>query len=265
MSKQIQLPNGLSVFHHNRSETDFVYKEVFEDHCYLRHGISLPDQGCVFDVGANIGLFSLYMSRLRPSLNLFAFEPLPPLYRLLQENRRHCGMQRLQAFSYGLSSRAGSARFTYYPRNSIMSSRYADGDADREIVKTYMRSQLQNAGSHRAVPEALIETFAKNALAAEYFDCELRTLSQVIAEHGIERIDLLKLDVEKSEVDILQGIADGDWPKIRQLVIEVYDDGGQLDLVRSMLGRRGFRVATEQDACLLGSPVHMLYARREGD
>lgn len=46
----------------------------------------------MFDVGANIGLFSLYMNRLRPSLNLFAFEPLPPLYRLLQENWRHCGM-----------------------------------------------------------------------------------------------------------------------------------------------------------------------------
>jgi len=262
MPKQIQLPNGVIIVHHNQSETDFVYKEVFEEHCYLKHGIVLPEEGCVFDVGANIGLFSLYASRLQPSLKIFAFEPIPPLYQLLDENRRLCGMRRVQAFPYGLSSKAGRESFIYYPRNSIMSGRYADDRADREIVKTYLRSQLQEADGKRSVPDALIDTVAKGALAVERFDCELRTLSEVIAAQGIVQIDLLKLDVEKSEVDVLLGIADADWPKIRQLVIEVYDDSGQLDLVGNMLRNKGFRVVTEQDACLLGSPVHMVYARR---
>lgn len=262
MPKQIRLPNGLTIAHHNKSETDFVYQEIFEDHCYLRHGIAVPEQGCVFDVGANIGLFSLYLSRLRPSLDIFAFEPLPPLYLLLEENRRQCDMRHVRTFPCGLSSKAGRAGFTYYPRNSIMSGRYADDEADREIVKTYLRGQLQDAGSGRAVPEALIETVAKSALAVEHFDCELRTLSEVIAEQGIGQIDLLKLDVEKSEVDILQGIAGNDWQRIRQLVIEVFDDQGQRALVENMLRAKGFRVAVEQDACLRGSPVHMIYARR---
>jgi hypothetical protein len=33
----------------------------------------------------------------------------------------------------------------------------------------------------------------------------------------IERIDLLKLDAEKRELDILEGVAENDWEKIRQI------------------------------------------------
>ena len=37
------LPNGLEIVHLNQYETDYVYKEIFEDQCYLRHGIRLRD------------------------------------------------------------------------------------------------------------------------------------------------------------------------------------------------------------------------------
>jgi FkbM family methyltransferase len=257
-----RLPNGITVVQHNQGETDFVYREIFEDHCYLKHGITVEQGACVFDVGANIGLFALYVSSLRRRVQVYAFEPLPPLYRLLKGNRRLCGMRNVQTFPYGLSGKAGRATFTYYPRNSIMSGRYADDLADREIVKTYLRHQLKESGATRMPPEALIDGIAKNALASERYECELHTLSEVIAMQRIERIDLLKLDVEKSEVDILQGIADSDWPKIRQLVVEVYSDQGQLSIIECMLRRHGFQFAVEQDDCLRGSSVYIVYARR---
>ena len=52
-------------------------------------------------------------------------------------------------------------------------------------------------------------------LRAKSFTTELRTLSGVVAEQGLERIDLLKINVEKSELDVLQGISPGDWLKIQ--------------------------------------------------
>ena len=57
------------------------------------------------------------------------------------------------------------------------------------------------------------ETSAKN-LRIERFACQLKTLSEVIRESQVERIDLLKVDVEKSELDVLAGIDEDDWPKI---------------------------------------------------
>jgi FkbM family methyltransferase len=262
--RQYVLPNGVAIVHRNKSETDFVYREIFEDHCYSRHGIALRTGDCVFDVGANIGLFSLYLSRLPFTVDVFAFEPVPPIYQLLEENRTLCGMHNVRTFSHGLSSKAETATFTYYSGNSIMSGRYADSDADGDIVKAYLRHQLTAAGGFTAPSETLVDAVAKNALRGERFECALRTLSDVIAKHSLQRIDLLKLDVEKSELDILRGIADKDWPKIMQVVVEVYDSAGQRAVVERLLKKHGFSVVVVQDDCLRGSPVHMVYATRAG-
>ena len=83
--KRCILPNGLEIVHLNQYETDYLYKEIFEDECYLKHGICLPDGATVVDIGANIGLFSLFvMSRCR-NPRIYAFEPAPVAYDLLKE------------------------------------------------------------------------------------------------------------------------------------------------------------------------------------
>jgi hypothetical protein len=71
-------PQWLSrVAHLNQYETDYVYKEIFEDECYTRHGIRLPDGATVVDIGANIGLFSLFALSRSPNAKIYAFEPAP--------------------------------------------------------------------------------------------------------------------------------------------------------------------------------------------
>ena len=42
-AQRFELPNGLTVFHQNQSETEFVYQEIFEDEVYLKHGVTLRD------------------------------------------------------------------------------------------------------------------------------------------------------------------------------------------------------------------------------
>jgi FkbM family methyltransferase len=50
-----------------------------------------------------------------------------------------------------------------------------------------------------------------------------KDIFEVIREGRVGRIDFLKIDVQKSEFDVLAGTDEADWPKIRQLVIEVQD------------------------------------------
>ena len=45
----------------NVYETEYLYKEIFEDETYLKHGIAIPEGAVVFDIGANIGLFTLFV------------------------------------------------------------------------------------------------------------------------------------------------------------------------------------------------------------
>lgn len=48
------------------------------------------------------------------------------------------------------------------------------------------------------------------------------TLEDVFREHGVERCDLLKIDVEGAEYPILYGLPDRLWPSIRRICLE-YD------------------------------------------
>ena len=92
--------------------------------------------------------------------------------------------------------------------------------------------------------------------------CQLRTLSEVIRQHNVERIDLLKLDVEKSEWDVLAGIEPEDWQKIRQMAVEVHDLDGRLERMQQLLAEQGFVVEVEQEIGLVGTNIYSLYARR---
>ena len=73
--------------------------------------------------------------------------------------------------------------------------------------------------------------------------CELRTLSEFLRSTD-RAVDLLKIDAEQSEQQILAGLAEEDWPKIRQIVVEVHEGTRRPGLVES-LRRRGFRTAVE--------------------
>src|SRR5580700_3089740 len=109
MMRRLSLPGGLDVFCLNADETRFVHGEVFGARCYLQHGIELRDGDCVFDVGANIGMASMFFCKEREAIRLFAFEPSPPAYECLKANLELCGAVNARAFECGLSREAGTA------------------------------------------------------------------------------------------------------------------------------------------------------------
>ena len=75
----------------------------------------------------------------------------------------------------------------------------------------------------------------------------------------------MKIDVEKSELQVLNNIAEEDWPKIRQIVLEIHDIDGRLQMIRSLLENRGYQVTFEQDQQLKNSMLYNMYALRPDD
>ncbi|RKH11042.1 amino acid adenylation domain-containing protein [Corallococcus sp. CA053C] len=254
-----ELPNGLAVLQRSQGEAAFVYREVFEDAAYLRHGITLDDGDCVFDVGANIGLFTLFVGQRVKGARVYAFEPIPRVFDVLKLNAGlYDGDVRL--FNLGLADAARHETFTYYPHLSILSGRKADAKAEREVALAYERSRSREPAEARQVLEEVVT----ERLRTEPVRCELKTLSQVMREAGVEQIDLLKIDVERSEHDVLLGIAEEDWSRIRQVVVEVEDTDGALARIRTLLERHGYQVAAEQEDALRETRTWLVYATRAG-
>ncbi|HEX7182936.1 MAG TPA: amino acid adenylation domain-containing protein [Thermoanaerobaculia bacterium] len=260
------LPNGLPVASLSDMQTNQLYREIFENELYLRHGVTLRDGDCVFDVGANIGFFSLFVHHKVAGAKVFSFEPIPDTYATLRANVELYGLD-VTAHPFGLSSREETAELTFYPRMAGLSGRYSTPEADRLITKAVA---LKGLGGDQ------VELDARDldAILAEQFEsrtvvCRLRTLSDVIDESGTERIDLLKVDVEKAELDVLTGIRDEHWPRIHQVALEV-DTREHLEAITDLLAARGFAVAVDELIVIPASEetvavdVYMVYARREG-
>jgi len=251
--RRLSLPDGLEVFSLNADETRFVHGEVFESRCYLQHGIELRDGDCVFDVGANIGMASIFFGKERQGVRIFAFEPSPAAYQCLQANVELHGAN-ARTFDCGLARAPGIAEFTFYPANSVMSGFHADLEKDRATTKTFM---IKSGFAPRHADLFLDSKFKK-----ETFPCRLRTLSEIVDEHHVARIDLLKVDVEKSEREVLAGIREEHWGLIRQVVVEVHDENGALDGVQGLLSKHGFETTAEQDPQLKGTTIFTVFARR---
>jgi amino acid adenylation domain-containing protein/non-ribosomal peptide synthase protein (TIGR01720 family)/FkbM family methyltransferase len=247
-----RLPNGLQIVELNQNETDVLYKEIFVEQTYLKHGVSLADGDCVFDVGANIGLFTLFVHQQCRNLKVYAFEPVPATFETLQTN---VALYKLNAevFNCGLSRQNGMTKVTSYPQMSSMSGFYADSLEDEQVTRAFLSNQ-----DARLNPYA--DELLEGRFRSETFDCQLRTLSDVIYEQHIETIDLLKVDAEKSELDILSGIREEDWKKIKQIVVEVHDIGGRLDEITAILNRYGYRYVVEQDTYLTSTGLYNIYA-----
>lgn len=247
-----RLPNGLKIAHLNKSETDFIYKEVFEDAGYLKHGVTLWDGDCVFDVGANIGMFTLYVKHARANAQVYAFEPTPALFDRLRAN---AAMHDLKGRLYacGLSDRSKAVEFTFYPRMSSMSGVYADRHEDIEVSRAVISNQDERL-------DAYADDLLEGRFEKETFMAEMKTLSEVIRENNITRIDLLKVDVEKSEMDVLNGIEPEDWGKIKQIVIEAHDIDGRVERITGLLEKYGFEFVVEQDPLLQRTALYNIYA-----
>lgn len=238
--------------HDDRIQLIFQVQEIAGEQCYEQFGVHLEPGATVLDVGANVGVAAVWFAAFRGAGAVHCFEPAPPNVAMLRRNVG--GLDACVVHPYALGSGEANAELTYYAGATAMSGFYAEPDRDRATVRTVL-------ANHGVVDEA-----ADRQLEGRYepqpFPCRIRRLSTVLAEEGIERVDLLKIDVERAERDVLAGIDEADWPRIRQVVAEVHDERGRLAGIGGELTDRGFAVHASQDAVMRGTSVHLLHAAR---
>lgn len=251
---KVKLPNKDEIFCINRAEASLLYEDIYRDRSYLKYGITIQDGDCIFDVGANIGLFSIFASQQAVRLNLYAFEPIPPIFEVLSENvRLHNVDARL--FRCGLAAKPGQAKFAFYDRNSALSGRYWNPEQEKQVAKTILLNKHPDLSEH-------VEDLLAKGFDPVFFDCELRTMSDVIVETGIRRIDLLKIDVEKSELDVIAGIEEAHWPIIQQVVLEVHDVGERVTTLKRLLETHGLNTTVVQGTNFRGTGLYDVYASK---
>lgn len=132
---------------------------------HLPYGVSMsvdcarllgPDINVIFDIGANIGNWSIQMARTFPRARVFSFEPVPETFQKLQE------------------------RILKHPR--ILAFNIAAGDAKNVLPMSLMPSSGQNTLQSSRID------------AINVVNVSVEKIDDFCTTNGIEQIDLLKID-----------------------------------------------------------------------
>lgn len=124
----------------------------------------------ILDIGANIGAATLYFAQRFPQAKIYAFEPVPDNFALLEKNI--AGLPNVTALPVALGSQDGVL----------------------EIALAHDR----NFGS--------FSFFSEQAEGTSKFPVQIKAVAPYLAELGIARADLIKIDTEGAEYDILTAL-----------------------------------------------------------
>jgi FkbM family methyltransferase len=264
--KQITLPNGLTIWSASEQAARFVYHEIFEEQCYKQHGLELREGDTVVNIGANVGLFELWLATQLRRASVHSFEPAPVTFQALRRNLAGSPRLDYHLHNVGLSDRPGRATLSFCPRMPEMSTVRPWSADQQRVYRDHVLAHLRQRSwglLGRLVPAVLLRRLAERIrrwyMKPVPVEVELTTLSEVVRSCSLLRIDLLKIDTESLECEILAGLDAADWPKVRQAAVEVHS-AGDVPRVAGEFDRRGFRVNVADS-----SGLFMVYAVRGAD
>jgi FkbM family methyltransferase len=199
---QTALWNGLRISHpSDQNGFASVLVETWVEEAYTARGFYLPRDGdVVFDIGANVGVFSLYLasaSRCR----VIALEPFPENFEYLQRNVRDNHLDNVEMHRMALNGATS-------------------------------RAYMQRVGN-RSLDHVLTHD-ASNVSAFETTTC---TLAELLDLTHVETAALLKMDIEGSEKAVFEQATPKTLSRFARIALEYHDNlqPGTLDVLRRRL------------------------------
>ncbi len=253
--QHLRLDDGRTVACTSPAEARMLWNEMSVDGFYRRAAAQLRSGDVALDIGANIGLSAMMFADICPGATVIAAEPAPMTYDCLAHNAA-AHVVNCIPLRTAVGAERGTRAFTWYPRATANSGFYADRGADDEATRIFLRNSGLDEEAIDLITEGLHDE-------GQQMDVEVTTVSDILSEHAAHSpIGVLKVDVERAELEVLHGIRDSDWPRIRTVVAEVHDTDGRLAQFCDLLRAHGLEPVTRQDAALDGTELHEVMATR---
>ena len=173
----------------------FIFHEVLNDQVYhVKPEWLRGEPKVVVDLGANVGLASLSLAAQFPQARIIAVEPHPETAAVLRHNLGCLG-DRAKVWEAAVSDQAGTMRL------SLANENY--------------NASLVRESEHGV-------------------DVRVVTMADVLAAEGVDRIDVMKIDIEGAEKMLLSGSPE--WLKrVDLILIEMHGDYGFAELKRDLI------------------------------
>lgn len=176
---------SFTIFYSNLAELYALKKEIFINEEY-KTKLNKPNP-LIIDCGSHIGLSILYFKKLYPQAKIIGFEPDPVNFEILQKNIAVNTPQNVTAIQAALAANEGAVTF------------YKTSDPDKNFSwHNTTAVDFQRTGSEAtSVPAVKLSNFLN------------------------QPVDLLKMDIEGSELEVLQEIKEK-LGNIKQIILEYH-------------------------------------------
>lgn len=205
----VVLRNGLR-FEARTGLDVWVIKESCLDRDYERQSVLIQDGWVVIDIGAGLGDFAIHAARQTPKGRVYAYEPAPNSFHLLQRNVAQNDILNVEIFPWAVNGTGES-----------MMLDTANGDPS-----LYRTTNI--------IPEQRTDFVKVTGV----------TLNQIFESLQLVRCDFLKIDCEGGEYEMLFQASDATLHKLHHVCLE-YHEGvtafTRHDLVR-FFEQKGFMV-----------------------
>jgi len=203
-----RLRNKIKYWFRTRTSDFGIINEIHvvkEYHKLLRY---IKPNSKVIDIGAQIGVFSIFASKLAKNVEVYSYEPLKENFIMLNKNiQLNKVASNVKAFNFGLSGKGGEREITICEENTGGHGFYAEGDRKVKI-KTI-------------------------------------TLKDVFDKNNLEFCDYLKIDCEGAEYEILYNTPQKYLEKIKSISME-YHKNDDIQKLKQFLEKVGFKVKIDK-------------------
>ena len=218
----LTLKNGYKIKLRIKSTDLQAFFNVWIIQEYNKTGYEILENDIIIDVGAHIGLFTLYVSQFCKKGKIFSFEPVIENYKLLLENIH---LNKIE--------------------NVIIVKKAVSGENKK--VKIYL-SEDQAAHSTYSQGDKFIET-------------ESISLKEIIDINSIQKCNFLKMDCEGAEYDILKFVPDEYFKNIVKIGMEYHFSDTKSNLLNELKKRlQDMNYNIEQSS--LSNGLGLLFAKR---
>ena len=183
-----RLRNGVRFIANARSKDFLIIEETWGAMSYVKYGIQINPTDVVVDIGAYIGDFTIYASRMAYAGKVLAYEPLLSTFQLLSKNIELNKSNNVDIFNVGISETNKKIKL-FVPKNAEFGTSMMDITKYGECVEV-------------------------EALAI--------SMREIITKNKLSKIDLLKIDCEGAEFEILSSTPKNIFSRIKQIVLEYH-------------------------------------------